>query len=85
MCRDEQLYESPNVFDPSRFFSRIDSMAKKEPILSDDDPRGIVFGFGRRCVSTNVRSKATRIIGLKGYALASTLLTLSPGSPSLVR
>lgn len=43
MMHDETVYPNPEVFDPDRFSGK-DGRAKQ------DDPREIVFGFGRRFV-----------------------------------
>lgn len=42
MCHDEEIYKSPDVFDPDRFMKgdSIDTSVR--------DPRQMIFGFGRR-------------------------------------
>jgi cytochrome P450 len=44
MLYNEEVYPSPNVFNPDRFI--------KDGVLNQEiqDPRDIVFGFGRRFV-----------------------------------
>ncbi|OSX58657.1 hypothetical protein POSPLADRAFT_1060549 [Postia placenta MAD-698-R-SB12] len=45
MTRDETIYPSPDEFIPERFQSDENGLKGMEPV---EDPRGIVFGFGRR-------------------------------------
>lgn len=45
MAHDEDIYDEPEKFRPERF---LQANAGGKPV---DDPRNIVFGFGRRCVN----------------------------------
>jgi cytochrome P450 len=50
MTRDEEAYPDPESFKPERFI--------KNGALNKDirDPRNIIFGFGRRCISSKFHS-----------------------------
>ncbi|KDQ56874.1 hypothetical protein JAAARDRAFT_194819 [Jaapia argillacea MUCL 33604] len=43
MLRDEFLFPNPNTFDPDRYQEKVDEETERKR-----DPRGYVFGFGRR-------------------------------------
>ncbi|KAK7037967.1 cytochrome P450 [Favolaschia claudopus] len=47
MAHDPELYSNPMAFDPSRFIA-------SEGHTPEPDPRGVVFGFGRRVCPGNV-------------------------------
>lgn len=46
MTHDEDVYDEPEEFRPERFLQTVSNER------ATDDPRNIVFGFGRRCVDS---------------------------------
>ena len=53
MTHDPEVYHDPMAFKPERFLSHSDAGngdGMREGREPEPDPRGIVFGFGRRCV-----------------------------------
>ncbi|KAF5372802.1 hypothetical protein D9757_011098 [Collybiopsis confluens] len=48
MCHDENIYESPNVFNPDRFMEQAGDSSTVSLSQSNQDPRQMIFGFGRR-------------------------------------
>jgi cytochrome P450 len=53
--RDERYYQEPDQFNPDRFLVKTVGGLNEE----DYDPRGVVFGFGRRLADLNARSSET--------------------------
>lgn len=47
MLHDEEVYNQPHNFIPARFLNDSDEYGSIQP-----DPRGLVYGFGPRCVCT---------------------------------
>lgn len=75
--RDEDIYTEPTEFSPDRFL--------KPSVHGDDyDPKNVIFGFGRRCVTMGIIVERRLPYDFTGFAQDVSLRNLRCGCPSLV-